>query len=93
MKPHGIQWRAHGILWRPHETSWSLMEVHESPWNCMEFHGTPLELHGGIKIPWKVIMHGRCQFHKNQRELMIALLIKKYNIQQLTYISLPIAVS
>ena len=64
-----------------HGTPWSSME---GPWNSMEFHGVSmddpwnsLEFHGGSMVTL---------FPKNQRKSMIALL--KYNIQQLTYISL-----
>ena len=62
------------------------MELHGGPWGfhggSMEFHGDSMKLYGG---PWnlhgtawtsKVIMQGRCQFHNNQKKLMIPLIIK-----------------
>ena len=73
MEFHGGSMEFHGDSMELHGVPWRSMEP---PWNCMDFHGTSLELHGRINIPCKVIMHGQCLFHKNQRKLMIALLIK-----------------
>ena len=79
-----------GFPWMIHGMPWNSMESHGG---SMGFQGKSLELHGEINIPRKVIMPGRCPFHKNQRRSMTAFLIKNIHvysaiIQQFTYISI-----
>ena len=74
MEFHGRSMELHGIRWNFIQILCKFMKFHGT---SMDFHGTLIELHGEINIPFKVIMHGQCQFYENQRISRLYYLLKR----------------